>query len=458
MSDMDDMECWAEDEFGAAELGDIRITERLVALAHHLSRAPHSSFPQSLVGPALKACYRFFDNPKVDVEGVLAPHIEQTLARMRQVPVVLAVQDTTEFNLGHLPAAEGLGYCTGNNTHGFMMHSTLAVTQEGFPLGVQGLQIWTRNPDEFGKSKLRRARSIEEKESYKWLHGLDHLSKLKAHCPDTHIISVCDREADIFDLFATPRPDGVDWLIRACRNRNVEHDEKYLWKAMETVSILGEVELRIPVSGSTTTRTVRLALRCAPLRLRPPRHTKGMLELEVFAIHAFQVGASEKGFEPLEWMLLSSVPTHTYEEVLERLKWYSRRWTIESWHRVLKSGCRIEARQFGNLDRFMRSTALFAVIAWRIMYVTLLARAGNDLSCEMFLQPFEWRALYCRIHRTTKIPDKPPSLAEAVLWIAQLGGYLKRKNARPPGTTVMWRGFLALHESTEMFRILNQHE
>ncbi|WP_241240922.1 IS4 family transposase [Burkholderia cenocepacia] len=137
------------------------------------------------------------------------------------------------------------------------------------------------------------------------------------------------------------------------------------------------------------------------------------------------------------------------------MQWYARRWTIETWHRVLNSGCRIEACQFGTLERFVRATALFAVIAWRILFTTLLARLDGELPCEVVLQPVEWRALYCRVHRTSRPPDMAPSLEQAVLWIATLGGYLNRHNDPPPGATVVWRGFLVLHEITEMFRIFN---
>jgi hypothetical protein len=156
------------------------------------------------------------------------------------------------------------------------------------------------------------------------------------------------------------------------------------------------------------------------------------------AIHAIEE-APPHGTEPLEWMLLSSVPTTSLDEVLERLAWYARRWTIESWHRVLKSGCRIEARQFGSLERFVRATALFAVISWRILYATLLARIDTDLSCEVLLQPVEWQALYCHTHHTRHPPKKTPPLQQAVLWIAMLGGYLNRRHDRPPGPTVIWR-------------------
>lgn len=458
MTKIDDLDDWASNEFGAADLGDARRTQRLVALARQLSQSPHCSFPQSLDSAQLKAAYRFFSNEEIDSDGVLSSHVAQTLGRMREVPVVLAVQDTTEFNLAHLPETTGLGLGTGGNRHGFLMHSLLAVTPDGLPLGVLGMKTWVRDPEEAGKGKQRRQRDIRDKESVKWLEGLERLEALKEQCPDTHLVGVSDREGDVYDVFIAPRSTGVDWLVRAAWNRRVEHPEKYLWDAVEAAPALGQTTLQVPGSGKTPARSAQLTLRCLPVQLRPPRSRPSKeANVEVFVIHALEADAPE-GVEPLEWMLLTSVPTHTHEQALERLAWYARRWTIESWHRVLKSGCRVEARQFGDLDRFVRATALFAVISWRILYATLLARLDGDLPCEVLLQPIEWRALYCRVHQTKKTPAKIPSLAQAVLWIAKLGGYLGRKNDRPPGPTPIWRGFLALHEITEMYRIFHQDE
>jgi hypothetical protein len=377
---------------------------------------------------------------------------------MRQVPVVLAIQDTTEFNLSHLHATEGLGYGTGGNERGFMMHSLLAVTPEGLPLGVLGMKTWVRAQEEAGKGRDRKARPIAEKESIKWIEGIKHLAALRTRCAETRFVCVGDRESDVYELFATERPDGVDWLIRAAHNRRVRHPTQYLWESVQAMAPLGNTDLLVPARGSMPQRTARLTLRCAAVRLRPPKARASRLgELDAFAIHAIEE-APPHGTEPLEWMLLSSVPTTSLDDVLERLAWYARRWTIESWHRVLKSGCRIEARQFGNLERFVRATALFAVISWRILYATLLARIDSDLSCEVLLQPVEWQALYCHSHHTRHPPKKPPPLQQAVLWIAMLGGYLNRKHDRPPGPTVIWRGFLILHEITKMYQLFRQNE
>ena len=377
---------------------------------------------------------------------------------MSQVPVVLAVQDTTEFNLSHLSATEGLGYGTGNNLRGFMMHSLLAVTPEGLPLGVLGMKTWVRADEEFGKGHQRKTRLIHEKESVKWLEGIEHLAALKARCADTRFVGVGDRESDLYELFVAERPAGVDWLIRAAWNRRARHPDGYLWEAVQATTPLGNTDLLVPARRNFPQRTARLTLRCATVRLRPPKARASRLpETAVFAIHAIE-DAPAPGVEPLEWMLLSSVPTTSFDEALERLAWYARRWTIETWHRVLKSGCRIEARQFGTLERFVRATALFAVIAWRLLYATLLARAGPDLCCEVLLQPVEWKALYCRTHSTTQLPKHTPSLQQTVLWIAMLGGYLNRKHDLPPGPTVIWRGLLLLHEITKMYQLFRQNE
>lgn len=442
---------WASGEFAAADLGDARLSRRLVSLARQLAVSPHTSLPKALSGPELKAAYRFFDNSQVDLDGVLAPHTGRTLQRMNQLPVVLAIQDTTEFNLKHLPATQGLGRGTGANTHGFLMHSLLAVSPDGLPLGVLGLKTWVRG--EAGKKDAARRKSqpIEEKESVKWLEGLARLSALKPHCPQTRLVGIGDRESDVYELFAVERPDGVDWLVRAAWNRRTRHGQAYLWQTVLDTPIAGHTELHIPARGGRAQRTAQLTLRHSCVRLRPPQASQ-LPELDVFAIHAIE-DSPPAGAEALEWMLLTSVPTHSADQALERLSWYARRWTIETWHRVIKSGCRIEARQFGTIERFLRATALYAVIAWRILYATLLARLDGGLPCEVVLERIEWQALYCRVHRTNQPPAEIPSLNQALLWVAILGGYLNRRGDPPPGATVIWRGFLVMHEITEMFRI-----
>ncbi|GHT98817.1 hypothetical protein FACS1894154_04770 [Betaproteobacteria bacterium] len=178
-------EDWAIEEFGAADLGDARRTQHLITLARRLAQSPQCSFPNALNDADLKAAYRFFDNPQVEPEDMLGAHLNQTLARMQHSPVVLVAQDTTAFNLTHLKATDELGYTSHAHLRGFFLHSELALTPEGLPLGVLGLKTWTRPLEQLGKRHQRRQLPIEEKESMKWLEGLQHLGALKAHCPQT---------------------------------------------------------------------------------------------------------------------------------------------------------------------------------------------------------------------------------------------------------------------------------
>lgn len=291
MVDENETDNWASAEFGEADLGDARLAQRLVALARRLACSPQGSFPQSLKPAELKAAYRFFDNTQVDTNGILAPHIAQTLDRMRQVPVVLAIQDTTEFNLSHLPATEGLGRGTGNNEQSFMMHSLLAVTPDGLPLGVLGMKTWVRPEAVFGKSAPAVTRPIEQKESVKWLEGLEHLAALKARCEQTRFVCVGDRESDLYELFSAERPAAVDWLIRATHNRVARHPQGYLWETVLATTPVGHIELRVPTRGKLPQRIARLTLRCTSVRLQSPRSRasrRSLPEVDVFAIHAIE--------------------------------------------------------------------------------------------------------------------------------------------------------------------------
>jgi hypothetical protein len=286
---------------------------------------------------------------------------------------------------------------------------------------------------------------------------IKHLAALRTRCAESRFVCVGDRERDVHELFATEHPDGVDWLNRAAHDRCVHHPAQYLWKSLRAKAPLGHTALLVPAGGSMPQRTARLTLRCAAVRLWPPKTRASRLgELDAFAI-MLSKKRPPHGTEPLEWMLLSSVPTTSLDDALERLDWYARRWTIESWHRVLKSGCRIQARQSGNLERCVRATALFAVISRRILYATLLARIDSDLSCEVLLQPVEWKALYCHWHHTRYLRKKRHLCSKRCCGSPCSGGYLNRKHDRPPGPTVIWRGFLILHEITKMYQLFRQN-
>lgn len=446
---------WAEEEFGDADLGDLRRNARLVQLASVLGAHPSASLPDATDDPAtLKAAYRFFANDNVRAEAMLAAHVSSTTRRLQAVPLVLAVQDTTYLDFTDHPNTSGLGPLAAPSHQGLLAHTTLALTPDGVPLGLLQQQVWARDPatPRHGDHKQR---PLAEKESHKWLTSLDAVSMARAACPDTRFVSVGDREADVYDLFLRERPLGVELLVRAAQDRKADHPEGYLWAAMATAAVGATVTVTMGARAGQPARAATLTVRHRHLTLRPPtsRAKEKLANVTVWAVWAIET-APAAGVKPIEWLLLTTVPVTTSDDALERRAWYAARWGIEVWHTVLKSGCRIEDRQLETAARLTRCLALYSVIAWRILYATMLARRAPELPCTVLLDDDEWPGLYCRIKRVAVAPQTPPTLRQAVRWIAQLGGFLGRTGDGEPGVTVLWKGFQQLVDIAAMYRIM----
>jgi len=271
------------------------------------------------------------------------------------------------------------------------------------------------------------------------------------------LVSVGDREADVYDVLAAPRPPGVDLLIRASWNRCVNAPQRYVWDTVVAQPVAAQILLHVPRRGPQPAREATLALRYGPLTLCPPQHRKaeGLPAITLWAVQVCEVEPPAE-VEPIEWLLFTTVAVETVDDAIERVQWYSCRWGIEVWHRILKSGCRLEARQFQKAERLRRALALYSVLAWRIFYATMLARTVPDAPCSVLLEPDEWQALYCAIHRVPTPPAEPPTLGQAVTWIAQLGGFVGRRRSDRPGPEVMWRGFQHLGDLTTMYCIMRR--
>jgi len=271
------------------------------------------------------------------------------------------------------------------------------------------------------------------------------------------LVGVGDLEADVYDVLAASRPAGVDLLIRASWNRCVNAPQRYVWATVEAQPLVAHLRLHVPRRGPQPAREATLALRYRPLTLRPPQHRKaeGLPAITLWAVQVCEVEPPAEG-EPIEWLLFTTVAVETADDAIERVQWYSCRWGIEVWHRILKSGCHLEARQWQKAERLRRALALYSVLAWRILYATMLARAVPEVPCSILLEPDEWQALYCAIHRVPTPPAEPPTLGQAVTWIAQLGGFVGRRRRDRPGAEVMWRGFQHLSDLTTMYRIMRR--
>src|SRR5262245_314141 len=456
MRTLPDDDTWAVTEFAEAELGDLRRTQRLVEVAAALAQRPGTSLPEACGEQAmLKAAYRFFDNAAIDPQNLLDSHVDATLTRLAPVSLVLAPSVTTELDWTAHPATTGLGPLGHSTQRGLLVHTTLAFTPERVPLGVLAQQVWARDPDDIGKRATRKQRPITEKESQKWLTSVEAVLAARGACPQTQFVSVGDREADIYDLLALERPTGVELLIRAAWDRCVTQPEHYVWATVAARPVEATATVQIPRRGAQPARTATLAVRWCPLTLCPPRHRQRerLPAVPLWAVQALEE-APPAGTAPIEWLLLSTCAVHTTVEALARVDWYACRWGVEGWHKILKSGCRIEARQLETAERLQRCLSLYSVIAWRIFYATMLGRVVPDAPCTVLLELEEWQALYCAIHRTPTPPPEPPSLRQAVHWIAQLGGFVGRRGDGEPGATVLWKGFQHLADLTTMYCIM----
>jgi hypothetical protein len=451
---------WAEEELGQARLGDRRLNQRLLRIARGFYACPQGNVPQSCAGDRArtKAAYRFFDHPEVSMKAVLQAHYAATTARVAQHPVVLAAQDTTSLNYSTHPATEKLGLIGSHadGPVGLLVHDTMAFNLAGTPLGLLDVQCWARDPQQFGKRHQRRQLPFEAKESVKWLRSLEAVAAVQRQCPQTQIVSVGDREADIYELFvwATEKPGRPQLLVRAEHNRRVLDEHGYLWEHLAAQPLAGLKEVRLPRRAGRAARTARLEVRFGAVELRAPKRRAKMPRVRLRAVWARETGAPA-GVEPVEWMLLTTLPVENLEQACEKLEWYTRRWGIEVFHRTAKSGCQIETRQLGHADRIEACLAIDLVVAWRIFHLTKLGRETPDVPCTVYFEEIEWQALVGFIRKDPIPPAQPPSLREAMRMVASLGGFLGRKGDGEPGTQTLWLGLQRLDDISAAWKVFS---
>ena len=454
---------WVHREFGGAQLGDTRLSRRLLALGAAFFARPQANIPQACGSTAAaKAAYRFFDNDRVTMDALLEPHHQATVERMRHQPVVLVAQDTTSLCYTTHPGMKGLGPISNkvNGPQGIEVHSAQAFTPGGLPLGVLDIEAWARDPAEFGKRKDRHDKPIEDKESQKWLTALVPIAAAAARCPDTRVVTLADREADIYEYLLDAHRRGLETVVRARhKERRLDGEVLKLWPHMLARPNAGTIELTVPRHGKEPARRASLSIRFDTVTLRPPHARPDLPPLRLVVVLSREEAPPPGVKEPLEWLLLSTAPlwpdrgqaVASLADAVERTQWYACRWGIEVFHRILKSGCQIEDRQLGTADRLEACLAIDAVVAWRIHHLTYLGRATPDLPCDTVFEDDLWKGVI--VFRTHKPPPpKPPSLREMIRMIAVLGGFLGRQSDGEPGAQTLWRGLQRADDIAIAFR------
>jgi hypothetical protein len=433
---------WAEQEMGGAVLGDRRLNRRLIGLTRDFLARPTAQIPEACGSKAkTKAAYRFFAQPAVNLQNILATHRQQTLQRVQQHSLVLAVQDTTEVDYTAHPQTEGLGPIGNHREHvqGLLLHPTMALSASGVPLGLLDVQCWVR----VAEPEKKFHQPVEDKESFKWLKSFAATEEAQALCPQTMLVNVGDCEADIYELFHKAERSPARLLVRAWRQRFLEESGAGVWTHLRSLPVAGTVGFKLPRRGSRKAREVNLTVRFSSVRLKAPHGRKNESGVTLWAIMLREETPPPEGEKAVEWLLLTNLPVENFEQAVEKARWYAQRFQIEVYFRTLKAGCRIEDRQLGEGRRLENCLAIDLVVAWRIVQLKQQAREVPQAPCSDYFDQAQCEVLMALPGRTQ---SNPPTLREATRLIAALGGFLGRKSDGEPGAQTLWRGLQRLDD------------
>ena len=447
---------WVENEFQESHFADLRIRKRVYMFVEQLAGSFGQTIPLACQDWAnTKAAYRLLSKSRVEEGEILAGHFHATAARASaQEGLLLVLHDTTEFVYKREdPAA--IGIVKGRRlpfrptlytTCGVLLHSSLVVSTAGLPLGLCAAKFWTR--DQFkGTNALKRSINptripIEQKESIRWIENLEAATQVLG-CPD-RCVHVGDRESDIFELFCAARKTATHFVLRTCVDRLCGNGKQRVSGQMQLFPAQGQhvIEVR---DNKGHTRQADLAIRFQRLILCPPiGKNKRYDPVEVTVIHAREDN-TESGTAGIDWKLVTDLPVATLEEAVEKLKWYAMRWKIETFHKILKSGCRAEESQLRTAARLTNLLAIFCILSWRVFWLTMTARSENKASPFCVFTKEEMTLL------DHLVPDRHQPVDHSKLpcylvKLARLGGYLARNSDGPPGNMVLWRGLLRLND------------
>jgi len=448
---------WIVDELKGCRFQDVRHGKRLRAMLEQFSNRIGGSIPFACQDWAnTKAAYRLLSSDRVTEQAILAGHLAATRNRSSGGDgPLLILHDTTTFtyNRGDM-AAVGITHRSftkkdrdGLPQHyvvcGLQMHSGMVISPEGLPLGLASVHFWTR--DRFKgctamKRKINPTRvPIEEKESRRWLDGLRRSSALVGR-PE-RCVHIGDRESDIYELFCLAEEVGTHFLVRTCVDRLAGDGKHTIADEMDETRVKGLHRIEVRDRKGELSEAVLEIRYCKVLVLPPIGKQKQYPRLSVTVIHAVERG-TPNGRDKIEWKLMTNLPVASRRDAVEKLRWYAMRWKIETFHKILKSGCKAEESRLRTAERIINLIAVLCILSWRIFWMTMMNRVDPCASADLVFTPLELQLLD-RLH---KHGADPPAkyLSAHIIKLARLGGYLARAHDRPPGNTVVWRGISRL--------------
>jgi Transposase DNA-binding/Transposase DDE domain len=445
------MSDWAFRELVGTDLGDTRRTDRLIAMVEAFGVDAEASPWQALADAGqAKGAYRLWDNPACSVERLLSGHVSRTIDRCRAYREVLVVQDSTEFNYTTHPGTAGLGYTSCASKQGIKGHAALVVAPDGDVLGVLDFWFWTRDNDGVGKRKDRNHKPTQEKESARWWRGVRAAER--ALPAGGRAIVVGDAESDLFDLFAEPRAEGVELLVRVShRRRVIQRPERYLIDAVLSHPV-GTLSTEIPAADDRPSRQATLQLYAlgatVPLPANHPRQELRPIDLSWVLAREAQ---PPEGVTAVEWLLATTLKITSREEAVACVERYRLRWRIERYFYTLKQGCAVEKLELRSADRLMRALATYAIVAWRITHLLYHTRAFPNGASSLL--PLEELVLKRGAPVAMRPPAGPLTNHDALRLIGKLGGHPGRNRDGPPGVKSLWRGLRRLHDQTQGYSL-----
>ena len=454
---MDEDTDWAAREYARSTHPDGRVRDRIERMGRAWLERPGAAVPAIFPARAdRKAAYRLLSSGKVSMEHILEPHQATMVERCQLEELILAIQDTTTLNYDGLVATEGLVGLGGGGkgTRGLVAHVGLAVNAAGRPLGVFTLDASFRDGED------------KETEGERWLHGHDRAQELARACPATRVVTVCDREADSWALLGTAVLQGADIVVRASRGKRrrviLETGEKEcLWKHVAALPRLAGKTVEIGACGgkrARTRRTATLELRAARVSLAPPRDAESREPIDMLAVSATEPNPPA-GKDPLNWLLLSTEGNADARTAQTVVTWYERRWTIEEYFKVLKTGTRVEDRKLDHADDLRKCVAFDAITACHVFDLERIARDTPHIPANHIVSDDEIAILYIRLMaygmvRARPPPEKPLDIGTFVIDVARFAGFDPRKRQPLPGTRLLWKGYVYLRHAAITYRAL----
>jgi hypothetical protein len=452
-------ETWADREVAGCEFGDERLAKRFRKLLGRIGSALGGSIPLVCQDWAnTKAAYRFFSNDRVSEEEILTGHFQSTRDRIAaNGGPLLVLHDTTEFTFQREKThAIGLTYrinsgrdkagrLRSHTVCGILMHSSLAVTMEGIPLGLAAVKFWTRKKFKGTaalKKKINPTRvPIEKKESIRWLENMKQATELFAE--PGRCVHIGDRESDIFELFCTAQELGTHFLVRTCVDRLAGDGDHTIADEMDEVGAKGLHCIEVRDNNGDPAGAV-LEIKYRRIRILPPIGKQNRYPaLTLTVIHA-EERETPKNRKKIEWKLITDLPVRSYREAVEKLEWYAMRWKIEVFHKILKSGCKAEESKLRTAERLVNLISVFRILSWRVFWMTMINRSAPEAPPSIVLTRTEIELLDRLVNDRGKVLPRRKTIGTYLTKIARLGGYLARATDPPPGNMVMWRGLSRL--------------